>query len=63
MANLLGEVMDTKAADGYTGVTWETFRERGHAMERYALKVRPADFSESSQYHLEHVFFFFLVFF
>ncbi len=49
LANIFSPTMDKTSAIDYLGLTWLTFRERTHAMERVVLKFRPTGVDLSSK--------------
>ena len=44
LANIFSVEMDSTSAAPYQGLTWLTFRDRRHALEKLVFKIRPKDF-------------------
>ncbi len=45
LGNFFGNIMDDPSATSYMGVTWNSFRDIKHAMEKIVLKIRPNPFN------------------
>ncbi len=41
LANLFGDQLGTWTATAYMGVTWATFKNLQHSMQRWNMKIRP----------------------